>query len=71
MGHYYAYCEKHGKCGDDHDDSIEESRELAWGDVTKHKKEISGSHGEVYVKHSVSVMSRNGNKYYKYSAFKK
>ncbi len=66
MAHYYAFCQKHGKCGSNRDTENE-----AWDDVNHHYSDVSGFHGQIFVKLSSSLLDPiTGLKKFRYRSIK-
>lgn len=64
MPHYYAFCEVHGKCGDNR-----ATPELAAENCNQHVATVSGPHGLVYPRLS-NIEIINGVKKYSYKNLK-
>lgn len=63
MGHYYAFCEVHKKCGPERPDTDSDAEAQAWEDCTVHLETESPPHGKVFVKYSTRRVSSTGNTY--------
>ena len=70
MAHYYAYCERHGKVGDDHNASNPNAKKMAKADCVAHIDNVPGPHGTVAPKRASSMILPSGKKRYSYKLLK-
>lgn len=71
MGHYYAFCEKHKKCGENRYESTAGAEDNAWADCRRHLREKPEPHGNIYVKYSGLRSKKDGTKARYYTAILK
>ncbi len=70
MIYYYAFCDIHGKVGEEYGENIPNAKNHAWEDCSKHKTNGAGCSGQVRPKVASRTVLPNGKKRYKYSLLK-